>query len=177
MNLPNWITTIRIALVPVFIWLLVDYDNELRRWLALAVFILAMVTDGLDGAIARRRGLITNLGKILDPIADKALIGGALVTLSMLGQVHWGFTIAILARELGITAYRFAVIRNRVIAASSAGKFKTIFQSVVIGLLVSPFDIFWPIIKPFELVLLGVAAVITVVTGAQYLIATIRVKP
>lgn len=176
MNLPNLITSARIALVPVFIWLLVDYQSPLGRWLALAVFILAMVTDGLDGSIARKRGLVTNLGKILDPIADKALIGGALITLSILGQVHWGFTVAILVREIGITVYRLAVIRNRVIAASGAGKFKTIFQSIVVGLLVSPLSTYWPILGPIGLVLLAIAAVITVVTGAQYLLATIRVK-
>jgi CDP-diacylglycerol--glycerol-3-phosphate 3-phosphatidyltransferase len=176
LNLPNSITTIRIALVPVFIWLLVGYPTQLGRWLALAVFILAMATDGLDGSIARRRGLVTNLGKILDPIADKALIGGALITLSILGEVHWGFTVAILVREIGITVYRLSVLSNRVIAASGGGKFKTIFQSIVIGLLVSPLASYWKPLGPIGLWLLAIAAVITVVTGAQYLLATIRVK-
>ena len=155
---------------------MVEYQTQLGRWLALAVFILAMVTDGLDGSIARKRGLVTNLGKILDPIADKALIGGALLTLSLLGEVHWGFTVAILVREIGITVYRLAVIRNRVIAASGGGKFKTIFQSIVVGLLISPLSTYWSPLGPIGLVLLAVAAVVTVVTGAQYLLATIRVK-
>ena len=176
MNLPNLITSARIALVPLFIWILVDAQSQMGRWLALAVFILAMATDGLDGSIARKRGLVTNLGKILDPIADKALIGGALVTLSLRGEVNWGFTVAILVREIGITVYRLAVIRNRVIAASGGGKFKTVFQSIVVGLLVSPLASYWPPLGPIGLVLLAIAAVITVVTGAQYLLATIRVK-
>lgn len=176
MNLPNLITAARIALVPIFIWLLAGFQQETGRWWALAVFVLAMATDGLDGSIARRRGLVTNLGKILDPIADKALIGGALVTLSVLGEVHWGFTVAILVREIGITIYRLAVIRNRVIAASGGGKFKTVFQSIVVGLLISPFAHYWKPLGSIDLVLLAIAAVITVVTGAQYLLATIRVK-
>jgi CDP-diacylglycerol--glycerol-3-phosphate 3-phosphatidyltransferase len=175
MNLPNLITSVRIALVPVFVWLLYSYPYGFpHRWIALGIFVIAMATDGLDGAIARRRGLITNLGKILDPIADKALIGGALVTLSLLGEVHWGFTLAILVREVGITIYRLAVLRNRVIAASNGGKFKTIFQSIVVGALVSPFGLVWPALVPYELILLAIAAVITVVTGVQYLVAAIR---
>lgn len=174
MNLPNLITSSRIALVPIFIWILLSFPTSWQRWLALLVFIIAMASDGLDGAIARRRGLITNLGKILDPIADKALIGGALVSLSLLAEVHWGFTLAILAREITITLYRLLVMRNRVIAASGAGKFKTIFQSIVIGALVSPFAQIWPWLNSILLLLLVITVIITVVTGIQYLWAAIK---
>ena len=137
LNLPNSITAVRILLVPVFVWLLVNSSTSIHstnRWVALGVFVVAISTDGLDGYLARRRGMVTNLGKILDPIADKALIGGALVTLSVLGAVDWWLTGLLLVRELGITFYRFAVIRKRIVAASGGGKLKTVLQAITVGL-------------------------------------------
>ena len=130
----------RIIFVPLFIWTLAEFSNpeSAMRWVSVLVFIIIMASDGIDGAIARKRGLITNLGKLLDPIADKALLGGALVTLSILGEVSWWITAIIMIRELGITAYRFVVIRNEVVAASSGGKLKTIFQGIMVGFVVSP---------------------------------------
>ena len=120
-NVPNAITLARILAVPFFIWSLVSVsDNESpMRWVSVLIFIVIMASDGIDGAIARKKGLVTNLGKLLDPIADKALLGGALVTLSILGEIAWWVTIVILVRELGITVYRLVVVNQKVIAASS----------------------------------------------------------
>lgn len=147
------------------------------RWISVLVFIIIMASDGVDGAIARKRGLITNLGKLLDPIADKALLGGALVTLSVLGEVSWWITAVIMIRELGITAYRFVVIRNEVVAASSGGKLKTIFQGIMVGFLVSPltawFDQWYTY---FELALVLFATALTLITGIQYMLAAFRAR-
>lgn len=178
MNLPNIITLVRIALVPLFIWLLfiAPEKHSLERWLAVALFVLAIATDGVDGAIARRKNLVTNLGKLLDPIADKALLGGALVSLSILGEFPWWITIVILVRELGITVYRLIVVKRRVIAAAGGGKLKTILQSVAVGFLMSPFDILLPWLVPIEQVLIYAALVITLTSGLQFISAEIKAK-
>lgn len=178
-NLPNVITMARILFVPFFIWTLVEFNNpeSAMRWISVLVFIIIMASDGVDGAIARKRGLITNLGKLLDPIADKALLGGALVTLSVLGEVSWWITAVIMIRELGITAYRFVVIRNEVVAASSGGKLKTIFQGIMVGFVVSPltawFDQWYTY---FELALVLFATALTLITGIQYMFAAFRAR-
>jgi len=178
-NLPNAITSVRILMVPYFIWLLMQPVGEfyLVRWAATFVFVLGISTDSLDGAIARKRGLITNLGKILDPIADKALIGGALVALSIINEVAWWATITILVRELGITAYRFIVIRKRVVGASGGGKLKTVLQSVAVGLIMSPIASYLPNWFIWvEQLLLTVTIGVTIYTGWQYLIAATKAK-
>jgi len=170
----NLITLSRIALVPFVLWVLFAEPDRgsAWRWLAVLLFVLSAATDGVDGAVARRRGEVTNLGKILDPIADKLLIGGALVSLSILGEVSWWITGVILVRELGITAYRFAVIRNRVIAASGGGKLKTVMQSIMVGFLLSPANWMpWGVQPWVEGALIAVAAVLTVWTGIAYLVA------
>src|SRR5664279_2115133 len=127
-NIANIITVARILLAPLFVWLLLLDAGEMGvvRYLAAGLFILAIVTDSLDGYLARDRNLVTNVGIILDPIADKVLIGGALVALSILGELPWWITALILVREFGITAFRFAVLSKRVIPASRGGKLKTI---------------------------------------------------
>lgn len=175
-NAPNIITMARILCVPFFIWSLFAIEaSSAARWYSTLIFIVIMASDGIDGAIARRRGLITNLGKLLDPIADKALLGGALVTLSLLNEFSWWVTAVILLRELGITAYRFVVIRKGVIAASSGGKIKTILQSVLIGSLTSPLEfVFAPWYINLESALTIVVLLITVGTGVQYLVAATR---
>jgi CDP-diacylglycerol--glycerol-3-phosphate 3-phosphatidyltransferase len=142
-----------------------------ERWIVLALFVLASATDGVDGALARRRNQVTNLGKILDPIADKVLVGGALVALSALGQIPWWVTSLILVRELGITAYRFVVIRDRVIAASGGGKFKTVMQSVAVGFYLSPLAGYWEPVAYLQLFLLYFALALTITSGVQYLMA------
>ena len=168
-NVPNGITVVRIAIVPVFVVLLLLEPNpeSFERWIAIFLFVLASATDGLDGAVARKRNQITNLGKILDPIADKTLIGGALITLSYLGEIPLWITLVILIRELIITFYRILVIRTRVIAASFAGKLKTIFQSIAIGAVLAPFEIWLPAWSYFETFLLWLALALTIVSGAQ----------
>jgi CDP-diacylglycerol--glycerol-3-phosphate 3-phosphatidyltransferase len=178
-NLPNIITMARILFVPLFIWTLVEFSNPESplRWISVLTFIIIMSSDGVDGAIARKRGLITNLGKLLDPIADKALLGGALVTLSLLGEVSWWVTGIIMIRELGITAYRFVVIRKEVVAASSGGKLKTIFQGIMVGFVVSPLTAWfgdWYLI--FESALVFFATFLTVTTGVQYMYAAARAR-
>jgi phosphatidylglycerophosphate synthase len=116
-NVANIITVVRILLAPVFVVLLLADNGEhgWLRWAAAALFIVAIATDGVDGSLARKRNLVTNVGIILDPIADKVLTGAALIVLSMLGELWWWVTIVILVRELGITAMRFSVLRSRVI--------------------------------------------------------------
>jgi CDP-diacylglycerol--glycerol-3-phosphate 3-phosphatidyltransferase len=181
-NIANIVTVIRILLVPVFIWLLFldNHDDGLWRWVATALFVLAIATDGVDGHLARGRNLITNVGIILDPIADKLLVGGALVSLSILGDLWWWVTIVILVRELGITIFRFVVIRQRVIPASKGGKLKTVFQSIAISLFLAPLQALFANvfnapsgvivgIDWFDWVVMGIALVLTVYSGIDYL--------
>jgi CDP-diacylglycerol--glycerol-3-phosphate 3-phosphatidyltransferase len=172
-NLPNVITLARIALAPVFIWVLFLFPapDAPERWIVVALFVLASATDGVDGALARKRNQVTDLGKLLDPIADKVLIGGALVALSLLGQVDWWITIVILFREIGITLYRLAVVRNRVIAASGGGKFKTIMQSVAVGFCLSPLASYWWPLGLLQSGILYFAMILTVISGAEYILA------
>ncbi|WP_417220746.1 CDP-diacylglycerol--glycerol-3-phosphate 3-phosphatidyltransferase [Arthrobacter sp.] len=179
LNIANVLTTLRIIMVPFFVWALVadDQQHGVLRWVAVALFALAMYTDKLDGDLARSRGLITNFGKIADPIADKLLLGAALVTLSWLGELWWWVTIVILVRELGITALRFAVIRRGVIAASRGGKIKTVTQTAGLFLMLLPFtpDIGWLTVLALAVILL--AAAITVYTGIDYIVQAARMKP
>lgn len=179
-NLPNAITMARILAVPFFIWSLVSVsdDESPLRWFSVLIFIVIMASDGVDGAIARKRGIVTDLGKLLDPIADKALLGGALVTLSVLGEIAWWVTIVILVRELGITVYRLVVVNQKVIAASSGGKMKTIFQGVMVGFVVSPLTAWFPHdwYFLFEDGLVLVSVVLTVYSGLQYVIAAVRAR-
>ncbi|PXW33599.1 UNVERIFIED_CONTAM: CDP-diacylglycerol--glycerol-3-phosphate 3-phosphatidyltransferase [Williamsia faeni] len=167
LNLANILTIFRIALVPVFIVVLfIDGgDNPWWRTLAWGIFALAAVTDHYDGRIARERGLITDFGKLADPIADKALIGSALIGLSILGELPWWVTGVILARELGITVLRFWVLRHGVIPASRGGKIKTLLQAFAIGLYILPLPapLHW-----VAVVLMAAALIATVVTGIDY---------
>lgn len=177
LNVANVLTVVRIVLVPFFVWFLLADAGQggLLRWLAVATFAIAIYTDKLDGDIARSRGLITNFGKIADPIADKLLIGSALVLLSVLGELWWWVTIVILARELGITLLRFAVIRYGVMPASRGGKLKTVVQTLAIFLylLVPALGswAFWPAV-----IVMMAALVITVVTGADYIVQAVRLR-
>lgn len=179
-NLPNAITIARILAVPFFIWSLVAVSNNESplRWVSELIFIVIMASDGIDGAIARKRGIVTDLGKLLDPIADKALLGGALVTLSVLGEIAWWVTIVILVRELGITIYRLIVVNQEVIAASAGGKMKTIFQGIMVGFIVSPLTAWFPFdwyrLLEDSLVLISVA--LTVYSGLQYVVAAVRAR-
>lgn len=171
-NVANIVTVARILLAPVFVWLLIadDHQNGWLRWIAAGLFLLAILTDAVDGFLARDRNLVTDQGKLLDPIADKVLIGGALVTLSILGDVAWWITIVILVRELGITVLRFAALRDHVIPASLLGKIKTWVQVIAISFAIVPLWTWlgeW--VHTLDLVLLLLAVAITVVSGAEYL--------
>lgn len=140
-NIANGLTMLRLLLVPVFAVVLFHgdgHDTAWRIW-ATVVFGLASITDRLDGDLARRRGLVTEFGKLADPIADKALIGTALVGLSVLDDLAWWVTVVMLVREVGVTLLRFWVIRHGVIAASRGGKVKTAVQIVAIAWYIWPF--------------------------------------
>ncbi len=138
-NVPNALTLVRLLCVPVFIWLFTNsHDNDMVRWLCDIVFLAAALTDIVDGHLARRDGLVTNFGKIADPIADKLLTGSALIALSIEGSIAWWITVLILGREIFITGLRFWVIRRGVIPASRGGKAKTASQITAIVALLIP---------------------------------------
>ena len=173
-NLPNILTAARIVMVPFFVWAFVlggpfGQDSLLARWVAFGLFGLAMYTDKLDGDIARARGLVTDFGKIADPIADKLLTGAALVVFCLLGELWWWVTIVILVREWGITLMRLIVIRYGVMPASKGGKLKTVLQAAGIGLLLMPLV---PVLGDWWAwvgwAVIGAALVVTVVTGIDY---------
>ncbi len=174
-NIANALTFVRLLLVPVFAVLLLHDGGTQDGWriAATVVFAIASLTDRLDGELARRRGLITDLGKIVDPIADKALIGTALVGLSWLGELSWWVTVIVLVRELGVTALRFVVIRHGVMPASRGGKVKTFLQAVAIGLYLLPLE--GPG-QDIAAVVMAAAVVVTVVTGADYVARAIRLR-
>jgi CDP-diacylglycerol--glycerol-3-phosphate 3-phosphatidyltransferase len=176
-NVANVLTVARFALVPVFTVLLVKAGHPGStgwRLAALAAFGVASVTDLYDGKLARSRGLVTDFGKIADPIADKALTGAALVTLTVLGELPWWVTALIMIREIGVTALRFAVLRRRVIAASAGGKLKTVLQIAAICLYLLPPTLSPPAI--IEQVVMGAALVVTLVTGADYVVRAARLS-
>jgi CDP-diacylglycerol---glycerol-3-phosphate 3-phosphatidyltransferase len=170
-NVANVLTIVRILLVPVFVVCLVAGGTGWRL-AALAVFVVASVTDLADGRLARSRGLVTDFGKIADPIADKALTGAALITLSALGELPGWVTALILVREVGVTLLRFAVIRRGVIAASPGGKLKTLLQVAAICLYVLPASLSPPALV--KEVVMAAAVVVTLVTGADYVVRAVR---
>jgi CDP-diacylglycerol--glycerol-3-phosphate 3-phosphatidyltransferase len=170
-NVANGLTVLRICLVPVFVACLAAGGTGWRL-AALAAFGGASLTDLLDGQLARKRGLVTDFGKIADPIADKALTGAALITLSVIGELPVWVTALIMVRELGITALRFAVIRRGVIAASQGGKLKTLLQIIAICLYVLPPSFGIPVL--IREVVMGAALVVTLVTGVDYVIRAVR---
>jgi len=175
-NIANGLTVLRLFLVPVFTFLLLarGADAPLSwRLGAFATFLIASITDSIDGELARRRGLVTDFGKIADPIADKALIGAALVGLSVLDELSWWVTVLVVSREIGVTLLRFWVIRHGVISASHGGKLKTVLQIAAISLYVLPLT-GW-----LEAVAVGVmaaAVLVTLGTGVDYVVRAIRVR-
>ena len=172
-NVANILTIVRIVLVPVFIGFLLA-GGTVWRLAALGTFCVASLTDLLDGRLARSRGLVTDFGKIADPVADKALTGAALIGLSALGELPWWVTGVIMFRELGVTALRFWVIRWGVIAASRGGKLKTLLQVIAICLYLLP-----SALSPPELVrelFMAAAVVVTVVTGVDYVFQAVRLR-
>jgi len=172
-NVANVLTGVRMALVPVFLLALFAGDGHETRWriIAFVIFAAAVITDRVDGALARSFDLVTEFGKLADPIADKALIGAALIGLSLLGDLPWWVTILILVREIGVTILRFAVLRRGVIPASRGGKLKTLVQALAIGLFVLPLSGAW---LTGAWVLMWAAVVLTVVTGLDYVVSALR---
>lgn len=160
---PNALTVVRLLLVPVFIVHMLPPTDPIDRWWAAAVFVVASLTDVVDGVWARRTNQVTTFGKVVDPIADKALTGSALILLSVLGDLAWWITAVIIVRELGVTVLRFWVIRHGVIPASRGGKAKTIAQMIAITLYVVPIQI--PVVAP---VAMAIAVGLTLATGVDY---------
>lgn len=173
-NIANVLTMARLVLVPVFLVALLwdGGQDTLWRLIATTIFVLAALTDRVDGDLARRRGLVTDFGKMVDPIADKALTGSALVGLSLLGDLGWWATGIILGREALITGLRFWVIRHGVIPASRGGKLKTLLQAVAIVLYLLPVDM----LDPVRWLALGAALLVTVVTGVDYAVQAARLR-
>jgi CDP-diacylglycerol--glycerol-3-phosphate 3-phosphatidyltransferase len=173
-NMPNALTVTRLICVPIVgLLLLADGGaNPVFRDIAAVVFVLASVTDFVDGALARRRGQVTTFGRVLDPIADKALIGVALIGLSILGDLPWWVTAVIVVREVVVTAVRFH-IAPRTIPVSRGGKAKTLAQIIAIAmfLVALPGVAWW---STAAAVVMAVAVVLTVVTGVQYLVQARR---
>lgn len=184
-NLPNVLTMVRLVLVPIFIILVLN-GSVGAMWAALVVFVVAAFTDLYDGKIARERGIVTDWGKIWDPIADKALTLGAFVVLSIAGLVPWWFTVVVAARELGITWMRSRLLkRGIVVAANSGGKAKTVSQMFLIVFLVFPWDSVWGVsnalfdvtgLAVVRWVLIAIALFLTVWSGLQYVVATAKMK-
>jgi CDP-diacylglycerol--glycerol-3-phosphate 3-phosphatidyltransferase len=172
-NVANVLTMARVVLVPVFVGCLLA-GGTAWRLVALAIFCLASLTDLLDGRLARSRGLVTDFGKIADPVADKALTGAALICLSALGELPWWVTGVIMFREIGVTVLRLVVIRRGVIAASRGGKAKTMLQVIAICLYVLPGSLSPPgIVRGL---VMAAAVAVTVVTGVDYVFQAMRLR-
>ena len=170
LNLPNSITILRILLLPFCAYALFKNggDDAIWRVIAWLLFLVVGLSDVLDGKLARSRNSVTELGKLLDPIADKALIGTAMVSLSILGHLPWWMTIVILTREIGITIFRFAVISKGIIPANRGGKIKTLFQAGAVSFYILPLHSSWFWFRDF---FMYVALILTLVTGFWYMIA------
>ncbi len=177
-NLPNMLTLLRIVMIP-FFWVLLMYEdgqNSTARIVCTLVFLVAAITDWLDGYLARRQGLVTTFGKIADPLADKALTGVALIGLSVLGELWWWVTILIIAREVGVTVIRFVVLKHGVIAASRGGKAKTVFQMVGIMLFLLPITPDMWLLWWIRNATMFAALLLTTLTGFDYVNKAIRTR-
>jgi CDP-diacylglycerol--glycerol-3-phosphate 3-phosphatidyltransferase len=174
-NIANILTGVRLLLIPVFVVFLVGHGGHSTGWRewAFVAFATACVTDLVDGDLARRRNLVTDLGKIADPIADKALTGAALLGLCALGDLPWWVAVVVLVRELGITVLRVVVIRHGVIPASRGGKAKTLVQNIAIGFYVLPLHGVWASARFW---VMGLALVLTVATGIDYISKAVRLR-
>lgn len=176
-QLPNAITILRILCAPVFLWMLLadgGHDGALRWWAAV-LFIVAIATDGIDGYLARRHDIVTDLGKLLDPIADKALTGCAFVGLSILGELDWWITVVVLVREIGITVHRLVVASDHVVAAAWMGKLKTVAQAVALSLALLPL---WAVVGEWihvvNAIAMTIAVALTVASGVDYVVTEVR---
>lgn len=168
MNLPNKLTILRVIMIPFFVFfMLTDYAGEASKWIALAIFIVASLTDMLDGKIARKYNLVTNFGKFMDPLADKLLVCSAMICLVGMGKLASWIVIIIISREFIISGFRLIASDNGVvIAASYWGKFKTVFQMVMICLLIADVEA----IALVTTIVTWAALVLTVVSLVDYLL-------
>jgi CDP-diacylglycerol--glycerol-3-phosphate 3-phosphatidyltransferase len=175
LNVANQLTILRLVLVPVFAFALLWDDGDSRSWriAACVVFAFASWTDRIDGQIARSRGLVTSFGKLADPIADKALIGTALIGLSLLDLLPWWVTAIVLVREAGVTLLRFWVIRHGVIPASRGGKLKTLLQGLAIGFYLLPLSGWAATGRAW---VMTIAVAITVITGVDYIARALTLR-
>ncbi len=176
-NVANALTVLRLVLVPLFVWLLLRDGgaSDENRLLATGAFVVAIVTDRFDGDIARRWNMVTNFGKIADPIADKALTGAAFIGLSILGDLPWWVTIVVMVREWGVTALRFWVIRHGVMPASRGGKLKTVLQAIALGLYLLPWHSV-AVVHWTAVVFMGAAVIVTLVSGIDYVGRALRLR-
>lgn len=171
-NVANALTLVRVLCVPVLAVLLAT--DGTGRDAAAILFVLASITDVIDGAVARRYGMVTTFGKIADPIADKALTGVALIGLSVLGDLAWWVTVVILVREIGVTVLRFWVIEHGVIPASRGGKAKTAVQTLAIAMYLAAVPVpWWDTASAW---VMAVAVVLSLVTGIDYVIRALRLR-
>lgn len=170
MNLPNKLTIFRVILIPFFVvFLLLDPSNQTYRYIADATFIIASLTDMLDGKIARKYNLVTNFGKFMDPLADKLLVSAAMICLIATGQLAAWIVIVIISREFIISGFRLIASDNGiVIAASYWGKFKTVFQMLMIIVLIA--NIQMPFFTVLGTILIYVALVLTIVSLIDYIV-------
>ncbi len=182
-NVPNALTTLRIVMVPFFGWALLHDggDSNGWRWVAYVLFVVAMITDKVDGDLARKHNLITNFGKIADPIADKAMTGMAFIGLSVIGELWWWITVVVLIREWAVTVARLSIAKHVVIAASQSGKLKTLTQVFALGGFIGPFkghgpateltggwDTVGDLVWWAAAVLMAVALVLTITSGLEF---------
>ena len=174
MNLPNKLTVLRVIMVPFFVlFMLTDLGGDANKWIALAIFAIASLTDMLDGKIARARNLVTNFGKFMDPLADKLLVCSAMICMITTGQLAAWIVIIIIAREFIISGFRLvAADAGIVIAASYWGKFKTVAQMAMIIILLADFGGVFDVIGN---ILIWVSLVLTIVSLVDYVKKNIQV--
>lgn len=172
MNLPNRLTVLRVILIPFFVFfLLFNPDNDMFKWIALGIFIVASLTDMLDGKIARKYNLITDFGKFMDPLADKLLVCSAMIGLIELGRIPSWIVIIIIAREFVISGFRLIAADNgRVIAASYWGKFKTTFQMIMVILMIANLGEMFTWYNLLTQVIMWIALALTIISLVDYLI-------
>lgn len=165
-NIANILTMVRCVMVPLFVVVAAMYEHSVPgRFVITAIFVIAMVTDFLDGHLARSRNLITDFGKIMDPIADKGMTGAAFIMLSVWDYVPWWMTILILVREFGITIMRFTILKHGALPANFSGKAKTMMQSIAITFCLVPFDLWWEPARWIGLGLVTIAFILTIWSG------------
>ncbi len=172
MNIANKLTLFRVALVPFFVLFMLTNFTPYNRWIAFAIFLIATITDKLDGTIARKYNMITDFGKFMDPIADKLLVSSALICLTGTGEIPVWATIVIIAREFAISGIRLVAADNgTAIAASWWGKIKTIAQMGMIIIILTDLD---ALRLPGQIIMY-VAIVLTVISAVEYIIKNRKV--